>query len=105
MFCRSCEDDHSTKVCGVSRKSQAKLLDEAGLADAGLADDERDLALASRRALPLPAEEIELLLAPDERGEGARAAAPPAAPSHDPEQRRRLGRVFQEMRAAILRDE
>ena len=70
---------------GVRRlaEPQAKLLDEARLADARLADDERELALASRRPLPPQAEEIELLLAPDERGEGAGAEAPPRR-SHGP---------------------
>ena len=46
---------------------------------------------------PPPAEEIELLLAPDERGEGARAAAPfPPLPRTIRKQRRRLAHVFQE---------
>ena len=43
---------------------QSKLLDEARLADAGLADDLDELPLASRRPLPAPAKEVELLLAP-----------------------------------------
>ena len=56
---------------GVRRLAErrAKLLDEARLADAGLADDERELALAFARPLPAPAQEVELLLAPDERSE------------------------------------
>jgi len=57
----------------------AKLLDQPRLADAGLADNERELPLALTRALPAPAQMFELLLAPDEGRERARAAAPASA--------------------------
>ena len=45
-----------------------KLLDQPRLADAGLADDQRELALALTRAIPAPGEKIEFLLAPHEGG-------------------------------------
>ena len=78
---------------------QAKLLDEARLADAGLADNQRELALASHRPLPAPAQEVELLLAPDERSKGAGAEAPAAARAHDAKEVDRLGDALELMRA------
>ena len=53
---------------GVRRLAEAavKLLHQPRLAQAGLADDQRELALAFVRALPAPGEKIEFLLAPDE---------------------------------------
>ena len=55
---------------GVRRLAEAavKLLDQPGLAQARLADDQRELALAFVRALPAPGEKIEFLLTPHERG-------------------------------------
>jgi hypothetical protein len=83
----------------------AKLLDQPRLAQARLADDERELTLALASALPAPAEEIELLLASDERGQGARAAAPAAAASaNDAIERHWLRHAFELMRAAVLSD-
>jgi hypothetical protein len=84
---------------------QAKLLDEARLADAGLADDLDELPLASCGPLPAPTQEVELLLAPDERSQRAGAEAPATARAHDPKERRRLGHAFERMGAAILGDE
>ena len=55
------------RVCGVSPSVKRKLLDEARLADAGFADHERELALASQHPLPATVQEVELLLAPGER--------------------------------------
>ena len=83
---------------------QAKLLNEARLADAGLADHERELPHACRRALPAPAQEVEFLLTPDERSEhaGSKRRAPLARTIR--KERRRLRRAFQRMRAAILGD-
>jgi hypothetical protein len=45
-----------------------KLLHQPRLAQAGLANDQRELALALVRALPAPGEKIEFLLTPDEGG-------------------------------------
>ena len=59
----------------------------------------------SARAVPAPAQEVELLLAPHEGCKRAGAEAPGAARAHDPKERRRLGRAFQRMRAAVLSDE
>ena len=77
---------------GVRRLTErrAKLLHEARLADAGFADNERELARAIASPIPAPAQQRELLLAPDEGGQRARAApAPAAARAHDPEKRDR----------------
>jgi hypothetical protein len=54
----------------VRRLAQAgvKLLHQPGLAQARLADNQRELALAFARAIPASMEKIELLLAPYERG-------------------------------------
>ena len=64
---------------GVQGLAQAavKLLHQPGFARAGLASDQRELALALVRALPAPGEKIEFLLTPDE---GVRARAPPRRP-------------------------
>ena len=86
-------------------KRRAKLLDEARLADAGLADDERELALAIADPLPAPPKLAELFLAPDQGRQLPGADAPPAARALDAKEGRRLGRAFQRMRAAILGDE
>ena len=67
MFCRSCEALHSTQVCGVSAEPGVELLDEPRLAEAGLADDQDELAFACARALPAARQQSEFLLAPDER--------------------------------------
>ena len=84
---------------------QAKLLEEARLADAGFADHKRELALASHRPLPAPTQEVELLLAPDERGEGAGTEAPAAARADDPKELDRLGDALEVARALPLDDE
>ena len=55
----------------------AKLLDQPRLADARLADNQRELTFARARALPSPAEQIEFLLATDERRQ---RRAPPRRP-------------------------
>ena len=56
---------------------RAELLDEPRLADAGLADHERELPLALPGALPPPPEEIRSPLAPHEPNWGPRTRAPP----------------------------
>ncbi|HEY4807372.1 MAG TPA: hypothetical protein VIH81_06465 [Roseiarcus sp.] len=55
---------------GVQGLAQAavKLHHQPGFAQAGLASDQRELALALVRALPAPGEKIEFLLTPDEGG-------------------------------------
>ena len=89
VFCRSCDALHSTQVCGVSAEPRAELLDEPRLADAGLADDEHELALACPRALPAAREQAELLLATDERRQRPRAApSAAAARAHDADRAR-----------------
>ena len=64
---------------GVRRLAErrAKLLDETRLADAGFADDQRELALAIARPLPAAAQQSELILAADEGGQRPRAACAP----------------------------
>ena len=49
-------------------EAAVKLLHQPRLAQAGLADDQRELALAVTRALPAPGEKIEFLLAAHEGG-------------------------------------
>jgi hypothetical protein len=84
----------------------AKLLDQPRLADARLADDQRQLAFAGTRALPAPAEQIELLLAADERRQRPRAAPPAAAArAHDAIEGKRFRHALEVMRASVLRDE
>src|SRR3984957_5986512 len=67
-----------------SAEPRTELLDEPRLADAGLADDERELALALPGALPALAEEIELPLATHEPSRRPRARRPTPARAHDP---------------------
>src|SRR5271166_1683024 len=66
---------------GVRRLGElaAELLDEPRLADAGLADDLDELTLAFDRMRPAACQQRELVLAANERRQGARAAAPGAA--------------------------
>ena len=84
----------------------AELLDQARLAEARLADDHDELALALARALPAPEQHRHLVVAADERRQRPCAGpAAGAARAHDPKERRRLGHAFERMRAAILGDE
>ena len=106
VFCRSCEQLHSTQVCGVSLEPSVKLLDQARFAEARLADDQHELALALPRPLPAPHQHRNFLVAADERRQLALPGAPAAAArAHDPEQRHRLGHALELMRAALLGDE
>ena len=93
---------------GVRRLAEpgVKLLDQPRLAEARLADDQHELTLALARALPAPAEQIEFLLAPDERRQRARAAASAAAArANDAIERDRLRYALEFVRAAVLGDE
>ena len=83
---------------GVRRLGEfcAELLDQARLADAGLADDLHELALAFERARPAARQQRELVLAADERRQGARPApSAAAARPNDAIERRRLGHAFE----------
>ena len=76
---------------GVRRLGEfcAELLDQTRLADAGLADDLDELALAFERARPAALKQGKLVLAADERRQSPRAAAPAAAARpHDAIERR-----------------
>ena len=84
---------------------RAELRDEPRLADAGLADDQRELALAVARALPAPPEEIELLLPPHEPRRRSRASPPAAACAHDVVERDRGRNAPERVRALVLGDE
>ncbi len=93
---------------GVRRLGElcAEFLDQARLADARLADDLHELALAFERTRPAAHEKGKLVLPPDERRQGARPAAPAAAArAHDAIKRNRLSDPFQLMRAFVLDDE
>ena len=106
MFCRSCEQPHSTQ--GVRRLPQPvmKLLDQARFAEPRLTDDQHQLAVALPRPLPAPHQHRHLVVAADQRRELAGAGASSAAArADDPEQNRRLGYTFQRVRAALFRHE
>ena len=49
------------------REPRMELLDEPRLAEAGLADDQHELAFARASALPAARQQSQFLLAPDER--------------------------------------
>ncbi len=93
-------------MCGVSASLRAKFLDQTRLADAGLADDLDELTLAFERARPAAHEQGEFVLAPDERRQGARPAAPAAAARpHDAIERDRRRHALEVMRALVFGDE
>ncbi len=86
-------------------EAAVKLPHKPRLAQAGLTDDQRELALALAGAIPAPGEKIELLLAPDEGGENARPATPAAAArAHDAIERHRRRQPLELVLAAVLRD-
>ena len=106
VFCKSCEQLHSTQVCGVSPQPGMKFLDQAGFAEPRLADDQHQLAVALPRPLPAPHQHRHFVVAADERREIARAgAAPAAARADEPEQSHRLGHALERVRAALFGDE
>ena len=93
---------------GVRRLAEpvSKLFDQPRLADPWLADDKRELTFADPRALPAPAEHLELLSTPDEQGQRALAAAPAgAARAHDAVERHWRRHAFELVRSAVLGDE
>src|SRR5271168_1383826 len=88
------------------REPRAKLLDQPRFAEAGLADDQRELPLAAARALPPARQDVEFLPAAHQRGRRARAASPAAAAgAHDAVDLRFLSHAFQFMLALVLGDE
>ena len=56
----------------------------------------------SERALPAPPEQVELLRAPDQRGEGASAEAPAAARAHDLIKHHRCRHAPERVRALVF---
>ena len=93
---------------GVRRLGEfgAEFLDQARLADAGLADDLDELTLAFERARPAAPQQRKLLLAADERRQGARPAAPAAAARpYDAKERDRRRHALEVVRAFVLDDE
>ena len=83
-----------------------ELLDQAGLAETGFADDQHKLAFTNPSALPPTGEQTEFLLPADKRRQG-----PPAAPSaaaacaNYTKKLNRLGNAFEFVLAALLGDE
>ena len=74
---------------GLVAEPLAQRLHEPGFADAGLAAEQHDLALAFLGPLPAVEQESDLLLAADQRREGAgaqglEAALGPARAEHPP---------------------
>src|SRR3984885_7640653 len=57
----------------------AKLFNQSGFADAGLADNQDELSGASKGALRAASQDCEILFAADERGEKPSASSPPSA--------------------------
>ena len=93
---------------GVRRLGElgAKLLDEARLADARLADDLDELTLACQSARPAARQQRKLVLAADERRQDARPAPPAgAARPHDAIERNRRRHALEVMRALVFGDE
>ena len=81
-----------------------KFLDQARFAQARLADDQHQLALALTRPLPAPHQHGDFLVAADERGEIALPGTAAAATgANKPEQRRRFGHALERVRAALFR--
>ena len=80
-----------------------KFLDQARFAQARLADDQHQLAVALPRPLPAPHQHRHFVVAADERREMALpGAAAAAARAHQPEQHRRLGHALERVRAALF---
>ena len=87
-------------------QSGMKLLDQARLTEARLADDRYQLPVALPRALPAPHQHGHFLVATHERGEMAlpRAASAAACPN-ETKQYHRLRHALEFMPAALLGDE
>jgi hypothetical protein len=86
-------------------ESCAELLDQTGLADAGLADDLDELALAFERARPAAVKLGKFVLPPDQWRQNPRAAASAAARPRDAIERHRRRQALEVMRALVLDDE
>ena len=106
VFCRSCEAAHSTQVCGVSaslarNSSISRDLPMPGSPTIWTNWPSPSSARAQRRV-----EQRKLVLAADERRQGARPAAPAAAArAHDAVERDRRRHALELMRALVLGDE
>src|SRR5437879_10714473 len=73
----------SFEVCHrLAGEALAKLVDQAGLANAGLAADAQDLTLATHRGLETAREELELAVAADERRGPTPLTRPGPAAAH-----------------------
>src|SRR5580698_214353 len=82
-----------------------KFLDQAGFAQARLADEQDQLTVALPCPLPAPHQHRHFLVAADERSELARAGAASAATrTYQAEQRRRLRHALEGVCAAFFRD-
>src|ERR1700722_3071104 len=82
------------------RESRMELLDETRLAEAGLAYDQHELALAYASALPAPRQQDQFLLAADKRRYRPRAIrSAPSASANDAEELDRLRHALEFARA------
>ena len=82
-----------------------KFLDQARFAQARLADDQHQLALALTRPLPAPHQHGDFLVPTDKRREIALPGTAAAATrANEPEQRGRFGHPFERVRAALFRN-
>ena len=106
VFCNSCEDAHSTQVCGVSasrarNSSISRDLPRPGSPTISESCPSPRRARSQRRARMSSSSR-----AADQRRRRARAAASPAAAgAHDAVELRLFGHAFQFMRALVLGDE
>ena len=89
------------------RKARMELLDKPRLAEARLADDQRELAFARPRALPAALKQAKLLLAADERRQATarRPFGPPPLARTMRKSWTGRGHALEFARTLILRDE
>ena len=106
MFCNSCEDAHSTQVCGVSASRARNSSISRDLPRPGSPTISESCPSPRRARSQRRVEDVEFLGAADQRRRRARAAAPAAAAgAHDAVELRLFGHAFQLMLALVLGDE
>jgi hypothetical protein len=87
-------------------EARSKLLDQPGLADAWLANDEQKLPFAGAGPFPPAGEHVKVILASDELRDNSRAGSAAAATwAHDAIERDRKRNSLKFMRALVLNDE
>jgi hypothetical protein len=106
VFCNSCEDVHSTQVCGVSASRARNSSISRDLPRPGSPTISGAAPRRGARAPPAARQDVEFLAAADQRRRRARTApSPAAAGAHDAVELRLFGHAFQLMLALVLGDE